>query len=85
MCSAWSTRHALCSLRAGSRCASARSHGELMIEGVVEFNGSTIWNHSAYVNHDEQASLTKVVLGGPYVRSHPDRHLETFGRTWALE
>ena len=85
MRSAWSTRHARCLLRARGRCASAGSHGKLMVEGVVEVIGPRIRDYSAYINHDEKTSLTKVVLEGPYARSHLDRHPETFGRTRALE
>ena len=85
MRSTWSTRHARCSLRARSRCASAGSHGKLIVEGVVEFIGSTMRNYSAYINHEEEASLTKVVLGSPDARIHLGRVPETFERTWALE
>ena len=52
-----------------------------MVESVVEFIGPTIRDYSAYINRAEQTSLTKVVLEGPYARSHLDRYPETFGRT----
>ena len=85
MCSAWSTRHARCLLRARGGCASTGSHGKPMVEGMVEFIGTTIRDHSAYINRGERTSLTKVVLEGPYARSHLYQHPETFGRTRALE
>ena len=84
MCSTWGTGHARSLLRAGCGCASAGSHGKLMVEGVVEFIGSTIQDYSAYINHEEGASLTKVALGNPGVRGHLGRDPETFERTWAL-
>jgi len=85
MCSTWGAGHARCSLRTGGRCASAGSHGKLMVESVVEFIGSAIREYSAYINHEEEASLTKVVLGNPGAQSHLGRRPETFERTWALE
>lgn len=85
MCSTRSTRHTRCSLRARGGCASAGSHGKLIVEGVVEFIGSTMRNYSAYINHEEEASLTKVVLGSPDAQIHLGRVPETFERTWALE
>jgi len=85
MCSTRGTRHARCSLRARGRCASAGSHGKLMVEGVVEFIGSTIRNYSAYINHEEEAPLTKVVLGSPGAQSRLGQAPETFEQTLALE
>src|ERR1700759_738260 len=83
---AWCTRHAWRLLRARGWCTSARSHGKLSVDSVMQLICPVTRNHLAHIGHDKgRTSLKKVGLGGPYVQCHLDRHPETFGQTWALE